>query len=269
MTTNDKSFNKTKKIFFRLKEIEQEFVKGEFKNFDYFLKNIYNINHVDYALEWSAYHGRLDLVKKAMDKGGDPNYSNSAPIQMASRNGHYDIVKYLMEKGSSKSILNINILIEAIEENHSEIVNYLLGDNNYGIIIEENHEQIVNYLVDNNNHGIILCDVNTDHGYALRTAINLGRIEIVKKLINSGADINIMDGWCITMAVKQANVDIIKQLLEANINIIFVKKIVDTNYNINDEIMDLLNTYLSQKLNSNPHNNHQSNTSENPLTAAA
>lgn len=244
-TKNNKLFTKAKKIFFMLKQIEQEFVKGEFNNFDYYLENSYNINHVDYALEWSAYHGRLDLVKKAIEKGGDPNNSNSAPIQMASRNGHLDIVKYLMEKGTDKAMSNINILVEAIEKNHDNIVNYLLGDNDYG--------------------RIILCNINIDHDYALRTAIKLERTGMVKKLINSGANVNVLDGLCLNIAIEQENINIVQQLLDANIDTAFVKKILDSpiwtkkilqhnlfgeeqdNYDAKNEIRNLLNMYLLKK----------------------
>lgn len=224
---NNKLFMRAKKVFIKMKQIEKEFEKGEFSNFNYYIDHATNSGDLNYALEWSAYYGHLELVKKVVNLGANPNNSNSAPIQMASRNGHILVLKYLMEIGSTQSMLNINILVEAIEFNHLEIVQYLLGNNDYGII---------------------LCDVNADHDYALRTAVNLERIEIVELLIKSGADINIFDAWCLNTAIKKENIGIIKLLLEANINKKLVQKIKNRCENPNPEIDNLINQFLCNNL---------------------
>lgn len=110
----------------------------------------------------------LGKVKYLVEKrGADINdYWNGAPLWRASRGGHLEIVKYLVEHGANvnaKDSYNDVALAIASECGHLEVVKYLLAN---GAIID---------------------------GYVLyRTALG-GKVEVMKLLIENGADINSAD----------------------------------------------------------------------------
>lgn len=177
----DDQITRTKKAFKKIKKIEIELADGEFKNLEYFLrwsgKQAWN-----YALEWAAFYGRLDLVKKVIATGADPNASSCASLQMACRNGHLEIVKYLVESGMFNNLPGINVLLEVVENRHLVIAEYLLSNDNI--------------------FGTNLCDVHCDYDCALRVAVQMNYVEMVALLIKYGADVNVFDGYLLDHATK-------------------------------------------------------------------
>lgn len=176
-------------IIKKLKMIEKEFEEGNFENFDYFVDKRCD-EAINYALEWSSFYGKLSLVKTTILKGANVNCSRNSSLQMASRNGHLDVVKYLIEIGHLNELPNFYVLVEAVENKHYDIVKYLLSDNNI--------------------FGIKLCDIHSEYELPLRTAIELQDKEMIKILLDNGADINTLDDMIVTSALKSENEDIIK-----------------------------------------------------------
>jgi ankyrin repeat protein len=177
-------------------DTENQLAKGDFTNFDFFLNNASTLEALNYALEWASYYGKLPLIKRTIIKGADINYSNCACIQMASGNGHLDAVSYLIELGLLNNLPNPNILIEAIENNHINIVKYLLSDNKI--------------------YGYKLFDINTEYDLALRTAIEVKNINMIRLLIEHGANVNALDGSPLISATRTNDITIVEILLQSN-----------------------------------------------------
>lgn len=87
----------TRDAFIHIRQIENSMERGYFKedDVDFFLKYS-GKNGLNYALEWAAFHGRLDVVKKAIAHGADIHANNDVAFLMASENNHIDVVKYLV-----------------------------------------------------------------------------------------------------------------------------------------------------------------------------
>ncbi len=177
--------------FERIRKVEREIADGDFTNISFFLENSGEAG-IDYALELASFHGNFPLVKKILNKGANVNVSNCAALQMACQNGHFDIVVYLIESGTINNLPSSNVFMAAVENDHISIVKFLLSDKNI--------------------FGIILCDVNADFGLALRTAIEKENFDMVKLLVESGADINILDGLPLLLASKLVNKEIYNYL---------------------------------------------------------
>lgn len=79
----------------KLRQIERDLERGYFGEYDFFLKYS-SQNGINYALEWAAYHGKLEYVKKALERGANIHANNDVALQMASENNHLDIVKLLI-----------------------------------------------------------------------------------------------------------------------------------------------------------------------------
>lgn len=179
----------------KLRAVENELADGNFQNFDFFLK-LASKEALDYALEWAAYYGNLSLVKKTIEAGADVNCSHSVGLQMASRNGHLDVVVYLIELGLLNNLPDPNVLMEAIENTHIDIATYLLSDNKV--------------------FGCKIFDIHAEYDLALRTAIQMENIVMVKLLIAFGADVNVANGLPLSIASRINNNNIIQILLAAN-----------------------------------------------------
>lgn len=184
------AFMKKKEEFIKKKQAEISFEKGFFNDIDFFIERA-SKEGLNYALEWTSYWGKVDLVKKVLDKDADINANKSIALQMSCENGHIDVVKFLLEKGANINANNGAPLFNAVSNNHIDIVKFLL----------ENKDA-------NNN----ICNINENYGIALRMAITNNNCDIAKILIDHGADIKVFDGLLLEIAKKNNNTDIINLL---------------------------------------------------------
>lgn len=212
-----KQLEKETQTFIKVRQIDEEMVIGNFENIEFFLDNSKD-QVLDYVLEWASFHGNLQLVKNIISKGANINCSKGVALQMASRNGHFDIVQYLVEIGKIKNIDSTNILLEAVENKHLNIVQYLLEKN--------------------------ICDVHSEYDIALRTAIQLNDLEIVKCLIRHGADVNIFEGYPLIIASRIGCFDIINMLLDSGANKNFILQAIEIAKTVGlQNIVELLEKY--------------------------
>ena len=193
----DKQITRTREALIKTRQIERELEIGNFGNLSYFLKYS-GQQALDYALEWTAYYGKIDLVKQCIKYGANIHANKEVALQMACENGHLDTVRYLVSLGADINVDDSFPLICAIDKENINIVEYLLG------------------LKDAN--GKKICNVNGMYEGPLLIAINNEYHNIVKLLIDNGADINICDGVALLTAAKNGNLDIVKLLVESGIN---------------------------------------------------
>lgn len=149
------------------------------------------------ALVDAANFGRLDCLKLIIEWGGDVNEWGSGDLALskAAWSGHMDVVKFLLENGAKvnkPSRWNHTAIGEAAGKNRIEIVKYLLE---HGASVETHPEY----------HCCM----------ALRDATIFGYLDVVKLLIEAGADYNVINKWGSTTldhAQKEGHKEIIEYL---------------------------------------------------------
>ncbi len=206
-------------------------------NFSNINVNIKNLEG-DTPLHISVYHDHLDIVKLLLTKGANPNLANNngvTPLHNAAFNSNLEIVKLLVDYGANINAENkdgIVALRDAVKNGHTKIVRFLLekGANVNIQIIEDAtpfNGQI--HFVDNKNIKLLnkYKDAVTKRKgwFILHYAVYTGNLEIVKLLLDHGANINVIDIYGVTpiyVAACKNYIEIIKLLLssEPNTNII-------------------------------------------------
>jgi Ankyrin repeats (3 copies) len=148
---------------------------------------------------WDAVgNGHLNVVTYLIEEQGvginNQTFSAFDYIVLSIKKGHLNILEYLI-KQNTKTIIRYNdLLILAIENNRLNIVNYLLGLDidiivvvmNYALFLSMKyyHIDIVKCLLE---HG---ADIHVENDYILRSSAENGRLDDVKYFIEHGADIN-------------------------------------------------------------------------------
>ena len=207
------------------------------------------------------------LINSEVDIDAQDQEGNTA-LMLASQNGYFDIVKLLVDNGAYIDIKNKYGITAIDYSRNSEILKlfmdiapYYILNNKEILIYQSNfdNEENVKILL---NNGI---DVNYIGPYGT-TAIILARsIEIVKILIDAGANINMQDnnGNTILMNVSaRGQSDILELLLEHGANINIKDKYGRTAFTYavsagNDNIIKIL---LKNGYNINTQNNNDGNT---------
>ncbi|KAI0604755.1 ankyrin repeat domain-containing protein [Pyrenophora tritici-repentis] len=211
------------------------------------------------ALQAASDGGHEQIVKTLLDKGADVNaqggeYGNA--LQAASDGGHEQIVKTLLDAGADVNAQGGpygNALQAASAEGHEQVVKTLLdagadvnaqgGD--YGNALQAasdgGHEQIVKTLLDagadvnaqGGPYGNALLVVKTlfdagvnaqggDYGNALQAASFGGHEQIVKTLLDKGADVNAQGrpyGNALQAASVEGHEQVVKMLLDAGADV--------------------------------------------------
>ncbi len=191
----------------------------------YLIEQGADINQAE-ALAHAAAYGDMDLVKYLVEQGADINAGNRTPLMQAAQAGHLSIVKYLLEKEADINMLSVpgeqTALSLAIWNGHKIVTDVLIKNGaaktvfsdamlgeidrleKYGLeellasqdalgriplmaAIVGRQKKAVEFLLSKG------ADVNartsTDQMSALHMAVDLGHREIVRLLLDSGADI--------------------------------------------------------------------------------
>lgn len=84
-------------------------------------------------LHQAAYKGKLNLVKKLLQEGADPNaidHYNWTPLHDAAINGHVKITRFLLNAGANPNAQDseerYTPLLDAVVENHTKVAEILL-----------------------------------------------------------------------------------------------------------------------------------------------
>ena len=156
--------------------------KGDMEVIRFLLK--YNAN-IYIIFKILAEHGHLNALKQLQaeyDINLNENKTQaSLALVVATLNSHTDVVKYLYEQGArSKEIMQ-----RAIEKNAIDIVKYLIGK---GENITYNFNQ------------------------ALSTASRMGCFEIVKLLVENGANPNALNGYASKIASINGHLSVVEYI---------------------------------------------------------
>jgi ankyrin repeat protein len=198
-----------------------------------------NFGHT--ALIWTAKNGRLDIVKALLEKGVNVNLEDSygcTALIRAAQNGHLDIVKALLEKGADvnlKDNLGHTALTSAAQNGHLDIVKALL-EKGADVNLKDKNGDNALMCAEKTPHLLVMIELIKKHISAelnatkingtplIIWAVEYGRLDIVKELLEKGADVNLKDKYGHTALIRAAyngRLDIVKALLEkgADVNL--------------------------------------------------
>jgi ankyrin repeat protein len=197
-------------------------------------------------LMFAAMEGDIEIVKRLVESGADPNMmtnDDDTALMYAAIDGHKEIFEYLapLTKPELVQPAEKELATEKLPLADDDTIDFVLAAG------QGDTEQLKEFI----NKGINL-DVMDDSGNtALFLASYWGKIEVVKTLIEAGADLNMQSfgdkETPLMAAVNMKQVDVIKTLLEngADINI---KDVNGTNalmWAISDTDINIVNLLLS------------------------
>lgn len=147
-------------------------INGDIKTVEKILTNFQKYLDLEEIFMIAIDHGQLNIVQMLTKILTTVNFikNGETPLFLATKNGYIDIVQTLLENGadvnSTDNIFEKTALHIACENNNFDMVDLLIGSGNN---IDINIKNIQGYT-------------------PLMTAVNLGCTNIIKKLLNSGAD---------------------------------------------------------------------------------
>lgn len=171
---------------------EYDEYKSEYKLFEIISHYTSEVKPKEYALLWSIYNGKLDILKILIENGANINIYNNCILQVAVCARHYDVVQFLI-KLDIFSQADINLaLLNSINWRHiweSKIFYFLLTKVDFDEMVCQiflkaiyfcNFE-ILQYCLDNG------LDINFDYSRALSEAFKYYRYSVVSFLLNHNA----------------------------------------------------------------------------------
>lgn len=182
-----------------------------------FIKKTLNWNQ---ELNIQANAGNLDGVKHAVEQGAQVKFAHDFPLKNACFNGHYEVAEYLLDLGQGVKIRE-ELLCEVIERGNLEILKLLVehGANITSgykkalkfvrLACQNRHVEVARFLLEKgaNIH-------NYKNTYLLQEASRAGYKDIVKLLVDFGADINTRNCRALMEAIWQGHLDVVVCLVE-------------------------------------------------------
>ena len=97
--------------------------------------------------------------------------------------------------------------------NKEEVISFQDKNEALTFASQEGHIDIVKYLVENG------ADIHARNDWALIMASENGHLDIVKYLVNEGADIHVRKDWALRIASEKGHLDIVKYLVNEGADI--------------------------------------------------
>jgi len=168
----------------------------------------------------TAFNINLGIARILIEHGGDIQFDNNTLLRSAVWKNNIESVKLLLESGADVHVWNDYVLEYASEKGYIEIVNLLLRHG------EELHtSKGLREAVKNGNLDIVKvlieggADIHAFKNEALRLAIKNNHNTITKVLVNNGADIHIEEDLGFRMAAKEGNFEMVNFFFKSGANI--------------------------------------------------
>lgn len=178
----------------------------------------YPNEQLDVYLQHAVEHSKLDIVKYLINKGVKIDYFMPYILSHAAEKGNVELFKYLVKHGYKQNLEGEYILAHAAFYGKIDLVKYLLSvgapdisKNNALIhavksknILEETQIEIVKALLNNG------ANIHHNNDLALKTASSNDNLEVVKYLVENGANTtNVLNN-----ALETGNLILVKYLVE-------------------------------------------------------
>ncbi|EDL98852.1 rCG54922 [Rattus norvegicus] len=172
------------------------------------------------ALMAAVQHGHEAVVRLLMEWGADPNHTARtvgwSPLMLAALLGKLSVVQQLVEKGANPDHLGVlekTAFEVALDRKHRDLADYL--DPLTTVRPKTGNFQLVKEIADEDPNHVNL--VNGDGATPLMLAAVTGQLPLVQLLVEKHADMNKQDsvhGWTALMqATYHGNKEIVKYLL--------------------------------------------------------
>jgi ankyrin repeat protein len=131
-----------------------------------------------------------NLIQEAINIGADVNFSNGKPLRWAVMTGNLPIVHKLVTLGANVNANKSDAIIRAASDGNLPIVNYLIMKGSHGLngalvkAVARNYLNIVKRLLE------VGADIDVNYNLPFLSAIFNGHKEMIKLLVSAGAEIN-------------------------------------------------------------------------------
>ncbi|KAM0326406.1 hypothetical protein ACHAPQ_007768 [Fusarium lateritium] len=181
------------------------------------------------ALVKAAEYGRMEAFTRLFNDFEHTQEAKQDALDEASYESHWEIVSLLLDNcpdlSCDKSFLHtaqddddddaIRILEAMWEYTSGSISPEALDESLYEATDNESQRTIELLL----RYGASANATGEEYGNALTAAAYDGTIDIIKMLLDAGADINSPDGWALQHAAGEGHVDVVNLLLERGANV--------------------------------------------------
>ncbi|PVZ98621.1 hypothetical protein BB558_005371 [Smittium angustum] len=157
--------------------------------------------------------GNIKFIKFLADNGADIDLCFGKPLKSAIENNHLEAAKYLVERGANtEGFDNLEFLSQLSTNSDSfdkkSFNIYSKNDFTVQGASSNGYLDIVKNLVENG------ADIHQNNEVALKEASENGYLDIVKYLVENGANIHADQEWALGMASKSGYLDVVKYLVE-------------------------------------------------------
>ncbi len=176
-------------------------------------KGLFHDYNKDDALYISAQQGYLDMVNILLNYGAEDK--NHKVLSIAASNGNMNLLKKLINNGM---YITPRVLVNACINGHIDIVLYLLekteidihakNDEPFREAAKNGHINIVKLLLE---HG---ANQSADNDWALRWACDGGKIDVVELLLKAGSQVHYDNDWAIRCSAGKGYIKIVELLIE-------------------------------------------------------
>jgi len=151
-------------------------------------REILSTPNLENQVKIACRHNRLEIAKYLINRGVNP--TSDINIQAASEHGHTEIVRLLLKHGANPTVNNNLAILSASKNDHIDVVRLLLqNDSKYTV-------------------------VTTALNRAIKLATAMGHLEVVRALLEYGADPTDEDNYAIKHASVNGYLEIVRLLLQ-------------------------------------------------------